>query len=242
MGLWRNLDHNGRYDLAQEWISVARRLWTEDRVDFEGKFFQLVDCMSNPKPVKMPPIICAGTSDRGFRFTIEHCDGCFISGSTHDDLIAVGQRAKRVGREIGRYGKTYGLFTIIPGVSDRDAIDRVTLYDNGVDLEAIATRAMEYSQDVAENTMRARMQASAQNPKAVGRGALVGSADTIADQLARVVREGQLDGVTVIVPDFIDDLKVIATEIAPRLADRGIKTQAGALNTSSLAGPVGLRA
>lgn len=234
MGLWRDLDHNERYDLAEEWISVARRLWTDERVDFEGKFFKLVDCMSNPKPATLPPIICAGTSDRGFRFTIANCDACFISGSTHDHLISVGQRAKQVGREIGRYARTIGLFTIIPGETDADAFDRVSLYNDGVDLGAIATRAQEYSRDVAENTMRARMQESAKHPAAVGAGALVGSPDTIADELARVVLDGELDGITVIVPDFIEDLETVGTEIAPRLAERGVYT-AAAISAQSFA-------
>ena len=69
MGLWRDLDHGGRYRLAKEWITVAKRLWTEERVDHKGEFYELTDCMSNPKPAKVPPIICAGASDSGFRFT-----------------------------------------------------------------------------------------------------------------------------------------------------------------------------
>jgi pyrimidine oxygenase len=239
MGLWRDLDHAGRYALAKEWITVARRLWTEDRVDFKGEFFELTDCMSNPKPQRIPPIICAGTSDRGFRFTIENCDACFIGASSHDEMISVGRRAKEIGEEIGRYGKTLGLFTIVPGDTDKDAADRVAFYNEGVDLEALRVRAMEYSQDVKENTTAQRMIQSGKEQRAVGKAALVGSPETIADQLACIVLQGDLDGITIIVPDFIEDLRTVGEAIVPLLAERGVSSYAfESMQTPSLVSPV----
>src|SRR5215813_6129812 len=63
MGLYRGLEHGELYGVAYEWLTVASRLWTEDRVNFTGKHYQLVDCMSNPKPIQRPrpPILCAAT-------------------------------------------------------------------------------------------------------------------------------------------------------------------------------------
>ena len=108
MGLWRDLDHDGRYGLAAEWITVAKRLWTEERVDHEGEFYRLEDCVSNPKPAVLPPIICAGSSDRGFRFTIQHCTGSFLLGSDAEDFIKTGRRAKDLAAEARRPDfKTY---------------------------------------------------------------------------------------------------------------------------------------
>lgn len=224
MGLWRDLDHTERYALAEEWIGVARALWTEDRVDHSGTYFTLEDCVSDPKPAAMPPIICAGTSDTGFRFTIQHCTGAFFSGETDDKVIESGLRAKRLAAEMGETTKTYALLTLVPGATDAEAADRVSLYNEGVDIEAIARQASEYSKDVTQNSMRTRMLALAENPVAVGKGAIVGSPDTIATRIARIVKEGDLDGITVIVPDFIEDLKTVGEQIAPRLAELGVTT------------------
>jgi pyrimidine oxygenase len=36
MGLWRDLDHTGRYAFAEEWLTLLKRLWTEERVNHKG--------------------------------------------------------------------------------------------------------------------------------------------------------------------------------------------------------------
>ncbi|MFV0257636.1 MAG: LLM class flavin-dependent oxidoreductase [Acidimicrobiales bacterium] len=226
MGLWRDLDHEGRYGLAQEWVTVAKRLWTEDRVTHHGRFFDLEDCMSNPKPAALPPILCAATSDRGFRFTIEHCDVCFMGSTGPDEMISVARRARVVSAELGKPTRTFGLFSIIPGETDADARRRVELYNEGVDVTALANRSREYGQDVPQNTTAKRMIDGGKSGLAVPRSALVGSPATIAEGLARVVHEGDLDGVVVIVPDFIDDLRVVGQEVTRELGARDVATAA----------------
>lgn len=223
MGLWRDLSHSERYELAAEWITVAKRLWTEDRVSHEGTFYRLADCMSYPKPSKVPPILCAGTSDTGFRFAITNCDYCFMGATGAGEMIEVGRRAKQLGADLGCEAKTMGLFMVVPGRTDLEARERVERYDRGVDLEAMANRTLEYSADVhTGNNTAKRMVEAGRRQRAVSPSAIVGSPDSIADQLARIVHEGDLDGVVVIMPDFIDDLHTIGSEVLPRLEDRGV--------------------
>lgn len=229
MGLWRELDHGGRYELAEEWITVAKRLWTEERVDHEGNFYKLTDCMSNPKPAKLPPIICAGASDSGFRFTIKNCTGSFLLGSNRDDFVKTGLRAKELATEVGRTDfKTYGLFTIVPGETDEEAQDRVDYYNSGVDVEALDNQTREYSSDpsLKQNTMAKRFISQGEQRNSMSPAAIIGSADTIAERLADIVKNAKLNGITVIVPDFIDDLKTIGTEVVSGLHERGVSTSA----------------
>ncbi|WP_334176845.1 LLM class flavin-dependent oxidoreductase [Pseudoxanthobacter sp.] len=231
MGLWRDLDHGGRYRLAREWVTVAKRLWTEDRVDHEGEFYKLTDCMSNPKPRRQPPIICAGASDSGFRFTIENCTGSFMLGSNRDDFIKTGRRAKELADEAGRPDfKTYGLFTIVPGATDREAQERVDYYNSGVDVVALDNQTREYSSDksLAQNTMANRFIEQGNERHSMSKAAIIGSPETIADKLADIVLNADLDGITVIVPDFIDDLKTVGTQVVTALAERGVMTNAAA--------------
>jgi pyrimidine oxygenase len=139
------------------------------------------------------------------------------------EMIRVGQRAKELGRELGREAKTMGLFMVIPGKTDLDAQARVDRYNEGVDVEAMSNRTLEYSADVhTGNNTAKRMVDAGTRQLAVSPSAIVGSPDTIADQLAHVVLEGDLDGVVVIMPDFIDDLGTIGEQVLPRLADRGV--------------------
>jgi pyrimidine oxygenase len=229
MGLWRDLDHNGRYELAEEWIRVAKRLWTEDRVDHQGTFYKLEDCMSNPKPSKIPPIICAGASDRGFRFTVQNCTGSFLLGSDRDDFVKTGLRAKEIATEMGRDDfKTYGLFTIVPGDTDKQAQERVDYYNSGVDVEALDNQTREYSSDpsLKQNTMANRFIAQGNERWSMTKAAVIGSPETIANKLADIIKSADLDGMTVIVPDFIDDLRTIGTQVVAGLQAAGVMTTA----------------
>ena len=62
--------------------------------------------------------------------------------------------------------------------------------------------------------------------QALTKAAVIGSPATIARKLALIVRGAGLDGVTVIVPDFIDDLAVIGTQVVAGLAREGVITNA----------------
>ena len=68
--------------LAEEWTRLVKRLWVEDSVSHEGRFFTLTDCQSKPKPLSKPrpDLICAGVSERGFSFAVAEADACFIGG------------------------------------------------------------------------------------------------------------------------------------------------------------------
>ena len=74
MGAWNDsLKHDDRYVLAEEWTDIIKRLWSEPSVTHDGQFFHLKDCVSDPKPLSRPrpDMICAGMSDRGFRFSVQ---------------------------------------------------------------------------------------------------------------------------------------------------------------------------
>ena len=55
VGLWRDgLSHDERYDLGDEWITVLKRLCTEQVVVHKGKFFELNEATLGPKPSRLP--------------------------------------------------------------------------------------------------------------------------------------------------------------------------------------------
>lgn len=229
MGLWVDIDHDDRYELAEEWVTVLRRLWTEERVDHKGRFYELTDCMSNPKPQTRPTLICAGASDRGFLFTMKNCDIAFMLGSDHDDFKKTGQRAKELARNEGLPDfKTNGLFTIVPGATDKEAQERVDHYNAGVDSVALDNQTREYSGDKSfkQNTMAKRFVDQGDSRWSMSKAAVIGSPETIGEKLADIVKGADLDGITIIVPDFIDDLRTVGTEVMQALAANGVHTNA----------------
>jgi pyrimidine oxygenase len=226
MGLWRDLDHAQRYELADEWVTVVKKLWTQERTDHEGTYYRLTDCVSNPKPARPPTLICAGTSETGLRFAVKSCDVCFVSATSSAELGRTTSLIRSLGTEYGRKPQAFALLVVVPGRTDSEAQARVARYDAGVDVAALRRQASEYATDVSENSMRRRMLAVADQPHAVSRSAIAGSSDTIARRLAELVEQADLDGITLIVPDFIADLRTVGTEVAALLAERGVVTTA----------------
>ncbi|MGO9699963.1 MAG: LLM class flavin-dependent oxidoreductase [Xanthobacteraceae bacterium] len=65
------LDHDSRYEMAEEWVQIATRLWSEpEPFDFSGRFYQMKQAELAPKPIQRPrpPLMSAAGSDRGRRF------------------------------------------------------------------------------------------------------------------------------------------------------------------------------
>jgi len=233
MGLWpEHISHAERYAVAGEWVQALKRLWQEDRVTFHGRYVQLEDCVSNPKPVQKPhpPIICAGNSDTGLRFTVEEAQAAFINAPTHAEAAATSRRAKRIAGQFGKAIKTYAMVMIIPGQTDAIALIRMEQYNTGVDMVALQAgvanhlheiQQAEAHEDTVIPTLQRRIdRATVPDPYIPGYP-YVGSAVSIAHQLQEVIMDGDFDGFVLTFPDFIADLQFFGQRVLPLMADAG---------------------
>jgi probable F420-dependent oxidoreductase len=66
-----------------EGLALMRKLWTEERVDHDGRFWQLAGAAMEPKPVQQPapPIWFGGAHPAALRRAVAHGDGFFGAGS-----------------------------------------------------------------------------------------------------------------------------------------------------------------
>ena len=105
------VDGKARAERLVEWITILKRLWTEDDVNFEGKHYRLQGITIDPKPAAKPrPPIWIANNATGSRERIErthlrvaqHADGWQTSLSDPEDvqwrLEDVRQKARDVGR------------------------------------------------------------------------------------------------------------------------------------------------
>jgi len=231
LGLWNDdLDHDERYDMADEWVSLVKKLWTEEVVDHQGKYFQTMEATMGPKPSRVPPLVNAGASGRGFRFAAENCDVAFIVASDDEKSIETGRRVKKAAEEMGKPDlQTYGLITLIPGETDQEAQARLDHFNEGVDAVALADVAAGYEQnkDFKKLSDSSLALTGGEKMSSTMPGELVGSYETLARRLATTINDGQLDGVLLVVPDYIADLDAIGTRTMPLLAEHGITCNLG---------------
>lgn len=79
------MEHDERYEYADEWLSIAQKAWThEGYFDHQTKHFNLVQAFADPKPMNKPFLINAGGSPRGMRYCAQHCDAAFVILGAHD--------------------------------------------------------------------------------------------------------------------------------------------------------------
>ncbi|MFF3437324.1 TIGR03619 family F420-dependent LLM class oxidoreductase [Streptosporangium sp. NPDC002721] len=111
---------------GEEYVSLLRRLWTEETVEHEGEFYRLPPVHQDPKPHVVPPILLGGSADVALRRAGRLADG-WIS-SSREDLDGIGERisiVKEAARAAGRDPEalrfvTRGVTRVrAPGAADR---------------------------------------------------------------------------------------------------------------------------
>jgi FMN-dependent oxidoreductase (nitrilotriacetate monooxygenase family) len=125
IGLSEQVEHDRRYDQADEYLEVLYKLWEgswEDdavindrqqriyaqpekvhKVRHKGEFYQVEGYhLCEPSPQRTPVLFQAGTSDRGVQFAGRHAECVFISGqnkvATREQVDKVRASAKAAGR------------------------------------------------------------------------------------------------------------------------------------------------
>jgi len=126
-----------RYDLGEAWIDAVRRLWTETgEIDIDTPHVKIKGSVSQPKPVQKPspPIMNAGSSDRGRQLAGRYADIAFVVSQTEDPTAIAEQVAsyksyarEQFGRDIHVWG--YGLVVQAPSIDEAREILRTYTVD-----------------------------------------------------------------------------------------------------------------
>lgn len=218
MNAWpEGLDHDQRYELAEEWIHAVKRLWQEPSVSMDGRHVKLRDCQSWPKPSANPRpfLVCAGTSAKGVDFTLKEMDAIFMTGRDNEDLARTSRAAKARAREFGRSIKTYTMMTLVFGETDTAAAARAGHFAAGLDEGALKGMMRAYgfldSEIGRENAFVAAARSSFMTPR------LIGSPATVAAQSLALLKEAELDGLMLIFPDYLEDIPIFASEVLPKI-------------------------
>lgn len=88
---------------ANEALEIITRLWSENSVTFEGKFFTLKDATINPKPTQQPlPLWIGGESKQAIARTARWGTGWLAGFNTPTEVKAIATKITQQAKNLGR--------------------------------------------------------------------------------------------------------------------------------------------
>jgi probable F420-dependent oxidoreductase len=109
-----------------EGLRLMKALWTEPRVDFDGRFWQLEGGAMEPKPFQKPhpPLWFGGSHPNALRRAVRHGDGFFGAGSTATAQFAqqvpiVREALADAGRDPATFRIAKRIYVVVDDDADR---------------------------------------------------------------------------------------------------------------------------
>jgi alkanesulfonate monooxygenase SsuD/methylene tetrahydromethanopterin reductase-like flavin-dependent oxidoreductase (luciferase family) len=215
-------DHDGLYDYAAEWLSIVRRLWTEQQDwSFDGRYFHINGGFSEPKPIQPNvPVMNAGASPVGARFAAQHADMAFTGLSAHDEESGRARVAelRRIAREdFGREVQVWTSCAIVCRPTEREAEEfaRYYIVERG-DWEAVAS--------ISRHRYPARPPRTGEPLRSPGWGSylIVGTPEQVAERMLHLSALG-LDGAVLSWVNYQAELDAWAADVLPLLEQAGLR-------------------
>lgn len=223
------MDHETRYDYAEEWLEIVRRLWTaHEEWDFAGRYFRIERGFLEPKPLQQPhpPIMNAGRSGTGNRFACRYADIVFTTfwESGHTGAGLASEHLRSLARdEFHREVQVWSTAFVVCRPTEREARDAVhhVIEERGdwVAIDNLAQAIRMDDPNVAPDVMRAR---KARLMAGYGSYPLVGTPGQIVDELVKLSSDG-IDGLALTWVDYGAELRQFIDEVLPLLRQAGLR-------------------
>ncbi|TMD31984.1 MAG: TIGR03560 family F420-dependent LLM class oxidoreductase [Chloroflexi bacterium] len=155
------LDH--RVGLLSESLQIIKSLWTEERTNFEGRYYHLKGAIANPKPIQKPypPIWVGASGQTTLRLVARHADVWNIAGGDPDRVKeltpmldeacgAVGRDPSEIRRSLqfGWDGADRGELIDLCGRLLEVGVTEQVIYLRGEHLDALAEKVAEALPDL----------------------------------------------------------------------------------------------
>ncbi len=177
-----------------EGIKVMRALWQEERISFEGRFWNFTDVAMEPKPLQRPfPLWFGGHAEPALRRAVTFGDGWMGAGSS----------------DTQRFVKEYGRITRLLDQAQRDPATF-----------AVSKRvylAVDDDRDRAERRLREFFAVRYRNADLGTRVCIWGGRQEVIDRLNEVVRAGARHLLLNPAFDETEHLELLARDVVPHL-------------------------
>lgn len=146
LGLTKQISHDERYDIADEFMEVCYKLWESswengavirDRasgvytdpskvhdVNHDGKYFTVPGAhLGEPSPQRTPFLFQAGASARGRKFAAKHAEAVFLIGTNPHDVRPIVDQYRMLAAEQGRDPRSLKIIMMLtPIVAETDEL------------------------------------------------------------------------------------------------------------------------
>jgi alkanesulfonate monooxygenase SsuD/methylene tetrahydromethanopterin reductase-like flavin-dependent oxidoreductase (luciferase family) len=234
-------DHDQRYEVAAEWATLIKRLWTErDPFDFDGTYFTSPGAASEPKPVQKPyPVMMsAGVSPAGQRFASTHTDMLFVAIADHDatakTVAAIKAQAREEhGKELQVFGRGHIL------CRDTEAEARAAydyyLHEHGDRAAAENFIRMNMANSQSVDWSSVKMQALVEGAmRGIFGHPMTGTPEQVAQMFVDLADTG-LDGLALTWFDYEEGLRQYEQQLLPLLVDAGVRAPVAAADAHGAA-------
>lgn len=276
-GIEKNLEHDLRYERADEYMSVVYKLWEHSweegaiirdevrdlytdadkvhQIDHQGKWFSVPGPhMCEPSAQRTPTLLQAGASSRGIEFAGTHAEAVFVAHPTTQATAPYVRQVRDAAAAAGRSRDDVKILqgiAVVAAVTDEEAHLKARTISGFSSLETPLALLAGWSgldlstlprgkslDDVDESEWQAirglRGHVSAIDPDrdwtveaisewmSVGSimTSLIGSPQTIADEMERWMDEADIDGFNIHVPaqptGFVDFVDLVVPELQRR--------------------------
>jgi dimethylsulfone monooxygenase len=223
------LDHDSRYEMAEEWVQIVSRLWIDpEPFDFFGRFYQMKKAELAPRPIQRPrpPVMSAAGSDRGRRFAAQYCDVCFIAPESYDlqQLKAKVDRYRNYARE--EYGRDIQVWSNAYVFHGDNEADGKALWHHCVEekgdwagvqnmLDVMGVNSQLVPPQVLESLKKHFIAGWSGYP-------LVGGRHQIVEGLTLLKKAG-FDGILLTWPRWVEGMMRFREEVMPLLVQAGLR-------------------
>lgn len=226
-------DHDTQYDYTEEWLTIAKRIWSEpEPFDYDGTYFHLKHVLGKPKPYggTRPMLISAGHSLRGREFAMRHADALFTSITELENAAEEIRVARSLTEDAARIPVyASGHMICRPTRKEADEYFHYLVHELGDwnGLDAWIERLW------AHRTMPYKSVESYKERLITGLGTFLvkGSYDDAAQTFSQLHDAG-IDGMAVAFVDYLSDVPGLCHEIVPRLERLGLRQGAATLTTA----------
>jgi FMNH2-dependent dimethyl sulfone monooxygenase len=222
------IEHDLRYEMADEFTTIMRRLWAEDDdLTFDGRYWKTERAFLAPKPgARRPFLVNAASSGAGLDYAAKHSDIIFITSPAGADPVKACEALPTHNAKIKSLAGAYGrkVKTIInPHVICRPTEKEAkSAYQDILENEDTVAADNFVKTFVSGDTASWRGHSRAQWVIG-GNVHLVGTPEQIVEWFIKLQAAG-CDGVQVNFFDYLPDLEFFGKEVLPLMKQAGLRS------------------